>query len=215
MKRWKKVVLWSVGIPAGALIGFLTLLFLVAPASGPTKGPKIEIYTSPRTALLVIDLQEDYTGPEAKQYYRDADKIISVTNELIVEAQSKGTLVVFIENTFANPIFRVIVGGLNAPGAPGTEMDRRLIRIPGTRTFVKQTSDAFSTPELEIFLRNNQVNHVLVAGLDGVACVDATARGALNRGYEVTMIPKAIAIHGQRPMAKLVQGWREAGAAVI
>ena len=215
MKRWKKVLLWSVGIPVGAVIGSLTLLFLVAPRSGPTKGPKIGTYTSPRTALLVIDLQEDYTGPRAKQYYRDADKIISVTNELIVEAQSKGTLVVFIENTFTNPIFKVFVGGLNAPGAPGTEMDRRLVRIPGTRTFVKQKSDAFSNPELETFLRNNQVNHVLIAGLDGIACVDATARGALNRGYEVTMFPKAIAIHGQRPMEKLVKGWREAGATVI
>lgn len=215
MKRWKKVVLWSVGIPVGVVIGFLTLLFLVAPPSGPTKGPKIGTYSSPRTALLVVDLQEDYTGPAAKQHYRDADKIISATNELIAEAQSKGTLVVFIENTFTNPIFRVLVGGMNAPGAPGTEMDRRLIRIPGTRTFVKQTPDAFSTPELETFLRNNQVNHVLIAGLDGVACVDATARGALNRGYEVTMITKAIAIHGNRPMEKLVQGWREAGATVI
>lgn len=215
MKRLKKTILWIVGIPVGAVIGFLTLLFLVAPASGPTKGPKIGTYTSPRTALLVIDLQEDYTGPGAKQHYRDADKLISVTNELIAEAQSKGTLVVFIENTFANPIFRVLAGGLNAPGAPGTEMDRRLIQIPGTRTFVKQASDAFSNPELETFLRNNQVNHVFIAGLDGVACVDATARGALNRGYEVTMIPKAIAIHGQRPMGKLVQGWLEAGATVI
>ena len=215
MKRWKKVVLWSVGIPAGTLIGCLTLLYLVAPMSGPSKGPKIGTYTSPRTALLVIDLQEDYTGPQAKQHYRDADKIISATNELIVEAQAKGMLVIFIENTFANPILKVLVGGLNAPGAPGTEMDRRLVRIAGTRTFVKKNSDAFSTPDLETFLRDNQVNHVLITGLDGVACVDATARGALNRGYEVTMFPKAIAIHGKRPMEKLVQGWREAGATVI
>jgi nicotinamidase-related amidase len=215
MKRWGKVALWSVGIPVGAVIGSLALLFLVAPTSDPTQGPKIGTYASPRTALLVIDLQEDYTGPDAKQHYRDADKIISETNELIVEAQSQGNMVVFIENTFANPIFRIFVGGMNAPGAPGTEMDRRLIRIPGTRTFVKQAADAFSTPELETFLRGNQVNHVLIAGLDGIACVDATARGALNRGYEVTMIPKAIAIHGKRPMGKLVQGWREAGATVI
>jgi nicotinamidase-related amidase len=163
---------------------------------------------------LVIDLQEDYTGPQAKQVYKDSDRMIAAANGLISNAQTTGTMVVFIENVLTNPVLKLITGGLNAPGSPGTEMDRRLTRIPGTRTFTKLESDAFSNTEFDAFLRENQVNHVIITGLDGAICVDATARGALNRGYKVTMNTQGIAKKNGGSLEKLAQGWREAGAEV-
>lgn len=179
-----------------------------------TRGSKIAAYSSPRTAVLVIDLQEDYTGPQAKQVYKESEKMIAEANNLIADAKNNGNLVVFIENVLTNPVLKVITGGLNTPGSPGTEMDRRLIRLPGTRTFTKLDSDAFSNTEFDVFLRENQVNHVIITGLDGAICVDATARGALNRGYKVTMNTQGISKRNGSSLDKLAQGWREAGAEV-
>ncbi|WP_306601837.1 isochorismatase family cysteine hydrolase [Geothrix sp. 21YS21S-2] len=214
MQRWKKAVLWTTGSIFGALAAGVALILSVAPATGPSKGPKIPEYATPRTALLVVDLQEDYTGPQAKQPYRDADRIVSFANGLLASAQAKGILVVHIKNEIANPILKLLVGGINAPGEPGTEMDRRLLQVPGAKTFTKRNSDAFSNPEFDAFLRANQVNQVLITGLDGAMCVDATARGALGRGYAVTMFTGGIAIHGRVPMEALARGWREAGAVI-
>lgn len=195
---------------------FLGTLALLGCMSGPsfTKGTRIGTYASPRTALLVIDIQEDYTGPQAKQPYRDADRILKATNGLLAEAQAKGTLVVFVENVIDNPIIKLISGGLNAPGSPGIEMDRRLTRLPGTRTFTKLDSDAFSNPQFEAYLRESHVDHVLITGLDGAICVSATAQGALNRGYKVTMLTEGIAIKSGNSLEKLSQRWRDAGAEV-
>lgn len=208
-QRARNAAPYMVGL---AISGFL----MVGCLSGPsfTKGPKIAAYPSPRTAVLIIDLQEDYTGPTAKQFYKNSDKMIAAANGLISDAQTNGTLVVFIENVLTNPVLKVITGGLNAPGAPGTEMDRRLSRIPGTRTFTKLDSDAFSNTEFDAYLKENQVNHIIITGLDAAICVDATARGALNRGYKVTMNTQGISKRNGSSLEKLEQGWREAGAEV-
>jgi len=190
---------------------------LLGPGCGrpkATTGPRIKNDAAPRTAILVIDLQEDYTGPQAKQPYRDADKILAATNELLGKAQAEGNLVVFIENIETGWFVHFLTGGINAPGAPGTEMDRRLMRVPGSVTFTKQAPDAFSNPDFDSFLRENQVGHVVITGLDAAVCVNATSQGALNRGYKVTMETSAIATNTGNRMGAWAHKWREAGAEV-
>ncbi len=211
MKRLKKILCWTAG---SGLLLVIVLFALVFWSMRPTTGPRIGKYPAPRAALLIIDIQEDYTGPQAKKRFRDGDPIVRVSNALLAQAQAKGAVVVYIKNVFNNPIMSALTGGLNAPGSPGTEMDRRLIKISGATTFTKSRSDAFSTPELDAYLRENQVDQLLLTGLDGAYCVDATARGALNRGYRVTLFQDGIATESSKSIEKLAQGWREAGAQV-
>ena len=211
MKRLKKIICWTAA-------SSLLLVFLVsAPilwGMRPTKGPRIGKYAAPRAALLIIDIQEDYTGPQAKKRFRDGDRIVRVSNALLAQAQAKGTVVIYIKNVIDNPIVSVFTGGLNAPDSPGTEMDSRLIRVPGAMTFTKSRSDAFSNLELDAHLRENRVDQLLLTGLDGAYCVNATARGALNRGYRVTLFQEGIATESSKSIEKLAQSWREAGAQV-
>jgi nicotinamidase-related amidase len=211
MKRWKKILLWSIGTPVVLLAAVFALLYANA---RPTTGPRIETYAAPRTALIVIDIQEDYTGPQARKRYRDGDRIVAASNALLEQARLKGMPVVFIENVIDNPLIALFTRGINAPGAPGTATDRRLLRVPGARTFTKNRADAFSNPELDAFLRQNRVNRVLITGLDAAYCVNATTRGALNRGYQVTLFPEGIATESGTSVEKLTHEWREAGAEV-
>ncbi len=211
MKLWKKILCWSAGT---VLLAAVVLFALVFRGMRPTTGPRIGNYPAPRTALLIIDIQEDYTGPQARKPYRDGDRIVKVSNALLAQARAKGAAVVYIQNVVSNPVMSALMGGINAPGAPGTEMDRRLIKVPGSMTFTKSRSDAFSNPALVAYLRENQVDRVLITGLDGTYCVNATARGALNRGYRVTLFRDGIATESGKSMEKLAQSWREAGAQV-
>ena len=211
MNRLKKTLFWTAG---SGLLLVIVLFALVFWSMRPTKGPRIGKYPAPRAALLVIDIQEDYTGPQAKKRFRDGDRIVRVSNALLAQAQAKGAVVVYIKNAIDNPIISAFTGGLNAPGSPGTEMDRRLIKVPGAMTFTKNRSDAFSTLELDTFLRENHVDQLLLTGLDGAYCVNATARGALNRGYHVTLFQDGIATESSKSIETLAQGWREVGAQV-
>jgi len=206
----KRMTLYLV---AGLLLGG-TLLGPGCGKPASTTGPRIKVEEAPRTAILVIDLQEDYTGPQAKQPYRDAERILAATNELLAKARAEGSLVVFIENVETGFFVHLLTGGINAPGAPGTEMDRRLLRVPGTATFTKQAPDAFSSPAFDAYLRERHVGHVVITGLDAAVCVNATAHGALNRGYKVTLAMAAIATNTGNRMGQWAQRWREAGAEV-
>ena len=211
MKRWKKILLWLICAPIVLLSAVFALLYS---NTRPTTGPQIGKYAAPRTALIVIDIQEDYTGPQAKKRYRDGDRIVAASNALLEQARLQGVPVVFIENVIENPLIALFFGGVNAPGAPGTATDRRLQKVPGARTFTKNRADAFSNPELDAFLHQNRVNHVLITGLDAAYCVNATTKGALNRDYKVTLFPEGIATESGKSMDKLTKEWREAGAEV-
>ena len=211
MKLWKKLAIGACVVVLAAVVGLVLMIYL---SMRPTTGPRIAAYPSAKTALLVIDVQEDYTGPHAKKPYRDGQRIIAASNALLSRAETKGILVVYIQNVIEDPLASFLMGGVNAPGAPGTEMDRRLVKVPGARTFTKHRSDAFSTRELDDYLRAQQVDHLLITGLDAAYCVNATVRGALNRGYKVTVYSEGIATESRTPVGKLVEDWRTRGAEV-
>jgi nicotinamidase-related amidase len=211
MKRWKKILILLICTPILLLSVVFALLFA---NTRPTTGPQIGAYAAPQTALIIIDIQEDYTGPQAKKRYRDGDRIIASSNALLEQARQKGMPVVYIENVIENPLISFFAGGVNAPGAPGTATDRHILRVPGAKTFTKNRADAFINPELDTFLRRNQVNRILITGLDAAFCVNATTRGALNRGYKVTLFPEGIATESGKSIDKLINAWRKAGAEV-
>lgn len=211
MKKVKKIIYIFLGILLLLSIVVFGMIYL---SMQPTSGKKIESYNSPIKAIIVVDIQEDYTGKNAKKPFKDAEKIIDTTNELIQQAEANGMIVVFIQNVIKNPVISLFTGGINAPGAPGTEMDRRLIRIPGIQTFSKNRSDAFSNNDFDDYLRKMQVNHLLITGLDAAYCINATIRGALNRGYQVTVFKNGIATESSKSIDALTTEWQTLGVSI-
>lgn len=182
--------------------------------SQPTEGPKVGEYKQPRTAILVVDIQEDLTGPMAKRPYKDSDRLVAATNFLISRAEARGALVVYIANIINSPAIRAVMGGIGEPGAPGTAIDRRIQKVTGGPTFTKTRGDAFSNPELDAYLQKNQVDNLVIAGLDAAYCVNATIHGALNRGYKVTVFTEAVATESNSKISELAEGWKRSGATV-
>jgi hypothetical protein len=162
-----------------------------------TTGPRIGSYPAPRTALLLIDLQEDDTGPRAKQRYRDADRILAATNGLLAKAGTDGDLVVFIENVETGALVHLLTGGLNAPGAPGTDLDRRLLPPSGARIFTKEAPDAFSNREFDTYLREDRVD---LLGEAGVQFGDHRAQGRALRDIHEALVDQGL-LHVHDPQA--------------
>lgn len=212
MKRVMKIL----GVVFGVLLVLVgAVLAFALMTSQPTTGPRIATPAQPRSALLIVDIQEDFTGPNAIKPYRDGERLVQAANRLLQHAQDKNLLVAYVINVVDHPIMKVLAGGMNAPGAKGTEMDRRIARLPSAKTFEKHRSDSFSVPELDAHLREQQVDHLYVVGLDAKYCINATIRGALNRGYKVTALLDAVATESGTSVAELAQGWREAGASTL
>lgn len=216
MSRPFKIVFRIVlGIGVFLVIAVLALVGLVWQMSRPTAGPAIAAYALPQRALLVIDVQEDYTGPNARKPFRDGPTLVATSNRLLERSEALGLKVVFIRNEFSNPLAAALAGGLNAAGAPGTRMDARLFRAPGAVEFPKDRSDAFSNADLDAYLRKNEVKDVVVVGLDGAYCVNATVGGARNRGYGVTVISDGVATESSTALTELFEKYKAVGATVV
>ncbi|MEJ2246288.1 MAG: cysteine hydrolase [Acidobacteriota bacterium] len=195
---------------AGVLAGFFILL------AGPTKGPKIQEYADPRKALLVIDIQEDFTGKTAKPPfpYKDSNELIESVNRAIEIATVKGFIIVYIRQEFegfaGKMISRLFGRGTAVKGSPGAEMDQRIF-IESDNIFSKPKGDAFSNIEFGKFLVEHQVNELFLTGLDAEFCVRMTARGALNRGYRVNAVTDCIALRAERKWDALMKKYERYG----
>ncbi|MEU9246035.1 cysteine hydrolase [Streptomyces sp. NPDC048385] len=56
--------------------------------------------------------------------------------------------------------------------------------------------DVLATTDLDIQLKRRGMEHVVLAGMIGTMCVESTARTAMERGYEVTLVKDATAPEG-------------------
>ena len=177
----------------------------------PTSGARIEAARRGK-ALILIDLQEDYTGPHAQQSYREPERLISAANQLIESAHAGGWPVYLVRVGMPNDWFhRLMTGGTAVAGTKGAEFDSRLVRTD-TIEIVKTKSDSFANPLLDTQLALQEVGELFIAGLDAKFCVKKSVGGALNRGYKVNVVREAIATRHSTPLEEHFVDYVTAGA---
>ncbi len=195
---------------------FVILFCIILNVVNETRGAKIAKYDNPGRALMVIDVQEDYTGTTARSPfpYRDSKAVIGRINDAIGVAMDRHYRVVYVRQEFATGYERIvsnmIAGGTAIKGRPGTEIDRR-VAIVSKNVFTKSIGDAFSNPELEKFMIENSIDELYLTGLDAERCVHSTAKGALNRGYRVHILTDAILLKSMNKWDRLLKEYREEG----
>lgn len=188
-------VIIVMAIAAGGLVAVVALgLYRIA---RPTSGRRIKLRWPMRSALLVIDMQEELLATGSARSYppEDTEAVIRVIQRIVPVARSHDMPVVYIRQEFAGLstklAARLLYRGLGCAGRPGTRIDPRL-PPDADNTFTKPADDAFSNPELERYLASLNVGELFLVGLEGAACVHRTACGARNRGYKVNFITDGI-----------------------
>jgi len=181
--------LWiAIAVSVLALLGYI--IFSLRKLSVPTKGTVIDRAARPETALVVIDVQEDFTRNTGKHAYDPGarDTALEVISREIAAGREAGHQVAFIRNVFRDwPVIaamKLAGGGIGTPGREGLKLDRTL-DVRDAPEFEKSIGDTFSNPVFEPWLADKHVGRLILVGLDTCHCVQLTARGALARGYDV------------------------------
>ncbi len=181
-----------------------------------------------RAALILVDLQEEQ---RADPYYvvPDLDAVLRNARRLLEAARAGGVQVVHVayKRDFA-AVPRRPFEPVTAEGRPTfSDGDSALTAIcselapqAGERVIEKNDASAFSTGELEPLLRAAGVEWVIVAGVWTEACVAATVRDAIPRGFRVLLVKDAcgsgtVAMHetGILDLANRLNGGAIANAA--
>jgi len=188
----------------------------------------------PRTALIVVDVQNDFADPNGSLYVTGGEEVVARVNEEIAAARSAGAPVVYTADWHpeSTPHFQTdggiwpvhCVGGTwGAEFHPGLNVDGPVVRkgtggedgYSGFSMRDPQTGEETPTV-LERTLRSADVEDVVVVGLATDYCVKETALDAVHKGFGTTVVRGAIAPvdleagDGERALAAL----QDAGARV-
>ncbi|MEZ5307110.1 MAG: isochorismatase family protein [Pyrinomonadaceae bacterium] len=126
-----------------------------------------------KTALLVVDVQR---GVVENCY--DRDRIVSNIAAEVEKARSKEMPVVWIQHSDDELI----------KGSENWEIVSELSPAADEARIDKHFESSFEGTELETTLAAANVSHIMLAGAATNWCIRATAYGALDRGYDLTLL---------------------------
>jgi nicotinamidase-related amidase len=131
-------------------------------------------------ALLIIDVQQGmFAFPDYPPH--DGEAVVARVAELIRQARASGTRVIFVQHA-GEP------GQALEPGKPGFAIHPQLAPAPGEPVIVKHQCSAFLNTDLDAQLKTMGVDHLVICGMQTEFCVDSAVRGAVERGYRVTLV---------------------------
>ena len=190
----------------------------------------------PRTALLVVDVQNDFADPNGSLYVKDGEEVVPVANGEIERAGGAGALVAYTQDWHpaSTPHFQKD-GGIwpvhCVQDSWGADLHPDLKVVDGERVrkgssgedgysgfSVRDPMSGQTSPtQLERILRERGIEHVVVCGLATDYCVVQTALDARRLGFEATVLTGAIRAVDLQPGdgERAVQRMREAGAELV
>lgn len=153
----------------------------------------MSIYTD-SSALLIIDMVNDFADPDGALFVPSAREIISRVADLARMARKRGLPVLHVKDThepddqeFENwPPHAV-------EGTWGARVIEQLEPSESDYVVEKKRFSAFFETGLDGLLEDLGVSHLVLTGTVTNICILATAIDALMRGYEVTVPSDAVA----------------------
>ena len=130
----------------------------------------------PRTALVVIDVQNDVV---AGAHERDA--VVGSIRGLVDRAREEQVPVVWVQHSDEEL----------AHGSDGWRIVPELAPDPAEPLVEKSYGDSFEDTRLEDVLAGLEVGRLVVTGAQTDACIRSTLHGALARGYDATLVSDA------------------------
>jgi len=189
----------------------------------------------PSTALVVVDVQNDFADPAGSLWVVGGDEVVSRINEEIQRATAEDAVVVYTQDWHppSTPHFAKD-GGIwpvhCVAGTWGAELHPELVVAGPSVHKGSNGEDGYSgftmrdpetgedePTELEAFLRDRDVTTVVVAGLATDYCVLGTVLDARRLGFETVVLSEAVAAvevtpgDGEKALAEMAG----AGARVV
>jgi nicotinamidase-related amidase len=146
------------------------------------------------TALLLMDFQRMVVD----SYAVDKEALLSRVKRLAMAARNSGAMVIHVvvgfqigypEISGRNSIFSGLkAAGLLAPGHPTGEIHPELSPRPGDVVVTKQRVSAFTGTNLDMILRSNNIDMLLLTGIITQGVVLSTLRHASDMDYRAVVV---------------------------
>jgi nicotinamidase/pyrazinamidase len=187
------------------------------------------------TALVVVDVQNDFADPAGSLYVREGERVVPVANAEVAEAEAAGAFIVYTQDWHPETTLHFEKdGGLwpvhcvhdtwGAMFHPDLRVDGDVVRKgtqgeDGYSAFsVRDPSSGDTAPTiLHGLLAERGVRRIVICGLATDFCVVETVTDARELGYPVVVLRTGIRAVDRKAGAgdRAIQRMREAGAELI
>ena len=169
-----------------------------------------------RTALINVDLQNVFVegfdisatdGPDVVQRLNKLSRVcrdhgmmvIHTINELRADGSNRGiaseVVTAYLQSTGTNR-----KGGITA-GTDGAKLHKSLEVEPSDVLLTKPRYGSFTGTDLDLILRTNDIEAVIIGGIATNVCCDTTAREANQRDYKVFFLSDGTGNHGMQGLS--------------
>jgi len=196
-----------------------------------------ELVDPRRTALVVVDVQNDFCDPARTP---EAGAMLPTLRQVIEEARWADVLIIYTKASHSDktnsPVWLTRFASRPAQattcqeGTPGEAMHPDFQPQPGELVVVKHRYSAFIGTNFEIMLRAHHVETLVFAGIATNVCVESTVRDAFQRDYWTVVLSDStatgseaehqttLAVIGKHfglvaESTEIVDAWRRAAAA--
>jgi maleamate amidohydrolase len=163
--------------------------------------PSIEPNPQPKTALILVDVTNSFFLAGMPNFYLASAEALEPLRALLARARSGGRIVVhaveqhylgYDDYEWRKLPRHHFIGDKDAEFFEGFEPE-------GTREIVcaKRRYSAFFATDLALFLREQGVEHVVIAGVKTNVCIRATVQDAFANGFDA-VVPRE-ATNSNRP----------------
>lgn len=156
-----------------------------------------------RTALLVVDMLNDFLEPGGAMVLPGGDVLYEPINRLTDAVRRSGGEVVWVcdrhetmdDREFDKRTPHCLAGTWGAGVVDALHREERDHELP------KRRYSAFFMTDLDLWLRERNVRTVITCGVVTNICVRSTVHDAFFRGYEVVVATDCCAATGEREQA--------------
>ena len=163
-----------------------------------------------RTALLVIDVQNDFADPDGSLYVSGAGEAVPYINEQIARAKAAGAVVVYTQDWHpeSTPHFakdggiwpvHCVKESWGAEFHPSLVVDGPSVKVgvegeDGYSGFTVRDPEtgAETATEMARLLRGHHIERIVVVGLATDYCVKETAIDGVHAGFDATVLADGI-----------------------
>jgi nicotinamidase-related amidase len=145
----------------------------------------------PDTALVVIDIQNDYF-PGGAMELEGADAAGAKAGAALAKFRKEGKPVIHVRHLSVRPGSTFFL-----PGTRGAEIHPAVAPQGAEVVVEKNFPNSFRNTDLKPMLEKQGIKNLVVAGMMTHMCVDASVRHAADLGYKITLLGDACATRAQ------------------
>lgn len=154
-----------------------------------------------KSALIVVDMVRDFTQPQGLVFYPQNREILPRIAQAVEKCRDHGMVVIFMQHCYRKdkPDKNLRTMRPNCiEGSGGEEIDP-MLPVDPVRDYVikKRRYSAFFGTDLDLVLRENQVENVVVVGTKTNCCIRATVTDAYYLDYNVVVPSDGVATNSE------------------